>query len=1062
MGLDRAKTKANVDKFVRANKIPEAIREVQKLVEDNPRDIATLQQLANLYLRAQNKDAAVPIFIRIAELYQKDGFTPKALASIKIALREAPDNTQAQELYASFAEQTGMQRDSIEAYEKLVASYSKSGLLDKAEKILDKLLELSPDSVRYQLQHGDLLIRLNKKEQAVPSYLKAAENLVNQGMIKESAKIFERVLQIDPKKLQVLEQLVKNLLAQKESRKAIDLLDGIVQGKQAPPIITELRVDILIALGDYAKAEEILKGFLDKSPLRGGLLGRFLRLQLGQKKYEEASSALRAEVEKAEAGSLKEFEAGFEEIINLAPNLGSAFSGLAEVYRKQGNKNKLLEILTRFSELLISSADYTAAREVLKEALSLTPNDNTLMLKLEDVEEKLGVKKKPLVQKPEVQATEEVVVIDDEDAGGKAGLPLDEPPEVEIEVEIEDISPQPVISPEEIDVTSTFAAPPAVEDDFSPAPGTGNEPEEMSISAGIMDDKEDELAEKEEAERLQETVSPDEPQPKPAARKLDAETAGKIQERLSEAQIFLKYGLVEKAIGELQAVIKDAPDHIQAHQKLIGIYRSLDKKDKLVRQILKLANVFREQGDKDTCDNLVDEAKQIDPNHKAINEFVDGTVKPKAPENIENMSDIDSFAQSLKSRRAAAMPAKEEPAQDILEEVPAVIEEQEKKEEDLVIEIGEPEHAAAAGPEKFIEVEESDEEAGLAAEKTPDEELASVIPALEEEESLHVEISPDEVSRGNELNEKLEEAEFYYAQELWDDAQRIVSELSEKYPADLRVQNILQRLESAGLKVEAREAAEGASQNEEAESATLNAIPDEQESSGESQDMSMIDKDLVKQLGGVVPAERKKSRVKVTLRDIIPGQEEKKEEKAIPQESGEEYYDLAKELGAALEGLEGSASDLFDEEEDAGKSPEEMSFEEVFKEFKKGVEKKVAEEDYDTHYNLGIAYKEMELVDEAIGEFQIAARSPIYFADACSMLGKCFQAKGMFDLSEKWYRKGLDSKGFSDEIYSGLRYDLAELLEEAGKTGEALALYKEVYAANANYREVREKIEALK
>ncbi len=92
-----------------------------------------------------------------------------------------------------------MQRDALEAYEKLVTSYMKNGILDKAEKILDKLLELGPDSVRYQLQHGDLLVRLNKKEQAVPSYLKAAENLVNQGMIKEAAKIFERVLQIDPK-----------------------------------------------------------------------------------------------------------------------------------------------------------------------------------------------------------------------------------------------------------------------------------------------------------------------------------------------------------------------------------------------------------------------------------------------------------------------------------------------------------------------------------------------------------------------------------------------------------------------------------------------------------------------------------------------------------------------------------------------------------------------------------------------------------------------------------------------------------------------------------------------
>jgi tetratricopeptide (TPR) repeat protein len=236
-----------------------------------------------------------------------------------------------------------------------------------------------------------------------------------------------------------------------------------------------------------------------------------------------------------------------------------------------------------------------------------------------------------------------------------------------------------------------------------------------------------------------------------------------------------------------------------------------------------------------------------------------------------------------------------------------------------------------------------------------------------------------------------------------------------------------------------------------------------EEPSREQDDLSLLDSELVKGLGGVVPAERKKGRVKVTLRDIIPEEESAKKEEEQPlQETGEQYYDLAKELGAALEGLEGTASDLFDEEESAEKSPEEMSFEEVFKEFKKGVEKKVPEEDFDTHYNLGIAYKEMELVEEAIGEFQIAAKSPIYFADACAMLGKCFQIKGMADLSEKWYRKGLDSKGFPEDVYNGLRYDLAELLETQGKNKDALAIYKEVYASNANYRDVKDKIDSLK
>jgi tetratricopeptide (TPR) repeat protein len=1051
MGLDRAKTKANIDKFVRANKIPEAIREVQKLVEDNPRDTATLQQLANLYLRVQNKDAAIPIFIRIAELYQKAGFTPKALASIRIALREDPDNTQAQELFASFAEQTGMQRDAIEAFEKLVSTYTKGGLLDNAEKILNKLLELSPESVRYQLQHGDLSIRLNKKEQAVPSYLKAAENLVNQGMIKEAAKIFERVLQIDPKKLQVLEQLIKNLLAQKESNKAIELLDGIVQGKPSPPIINELRVDIYTALGNYEKAGETLKSLLEKSPLRGGLLGKFLRLHLAQKKFEEAAQTLRSQIETVDPGALKEFEGCFEEILSLSPGSGSAYEGLLEVYRKLGNDARLQATLIKYGDILISAGDSKRAGQIIREALTFSPNDNTLMLKLESIEDQSGGRKATASAK--------------EQTGGfkvEPAAPVEDAPEVEIEVEIEDISPQSIVRPEEIEVTSTFATPPPVTEDFSPVSeykeGASSSDEEQESSIEFSEEIEEEPEPKEyEGENYQESMQigePEKKQPEKPPKKLDGEAAGKIQERLSEAQIFLKYGLVEKAIGELQAVLKEVPDHIQAHQKLIGIYRSLDKKDKLVRQILKLAQVFKDQSDKDTCDNLVDEARQIDPNHKSIIDFVDGAPQAaKAPDKIENIKDIDSLAESFRSKKAAQAPPASGKA---VEEEPMIIEEEEaQSEEDIVIEIGEPEPAVETEPEKFVEVDESGDKMVPQEELESVQELSPVDFSEKEEESLHVEISPEEVSKGSELSEKLEEAEFYYAQELWDDADRIASELNEKYPADLRVQNVVQRLAKAGRKSAPEEPAAAAGKKDKTGEFAGKAAPPEDGG------LSLLDKELVQDLGGVVPAERKKSRVKVTLRDIIPeGAQEKKEEKEVFQESGEEYYDLAKELGAALEGLEGTASDLFDDE-DSEKSPEEMSFEEVFKEFKKGVEKKVSEEDYDTHYNLGIAYKEMELLEEAIGEFQIAARSPMYFADACSMLGKCFQVKGMLDLSEKWYRKGLDSKGFAEEVYNGLRYDLAELLQEMGNEKEALRYFKEVYAANANYREVKERIESL-
>lgn len=135
---------------------------------------------------------------------------------------------------------------------------------------------------------------------------------------------------------------------------------------------------------------------------------------------------------------------------------------------------------------------------------------------------------------------------------------------------------------------------------------------------------------------------------------------------------------------------------------------------------------------------------------------------------------------------------------------------------------------------------------------------------------------------------------------------------------------------------------------------------------------------------------------------------------------------------------------------------------EIFKEFKKGVDKQLGKEDYDTRYNLGIAYKEMGLLDEAIAEFQLAAKDEARLLECSSMLGICFMEKGMPKLAVKWFEKGLKAPGRTEEEYQGLRYDLAAAYEAAGEVEEALGLYTDLYGQNANFRDVAAKVRQLR
>ena len=77
------------------------------------------------------------------------------------------------------------------------------------------------------------------------------------------------------------------------------------------------------------------------------------------------------------------------------------------------------------------------------------------------------------------------------------------------------------------------------------------------------------------------------------------------------------------------------------------------------------------------------------------------------------------------------------------------------------------------------------------------------------------------------------------------------------------------------------------------------------------------------------------------------------------------------------------------------------------------------------------------------------------------MLGLCFIEKGMPKLAIKWYQKGLETPGYSEEEYQGLRYDLAEAHESSGESDRALEIFQEVYGVNANYRNVAKKIKEL-
>ena len=141
---------------------------------------------------------------------------------------------------------------------------------------------------------------------------------------------------------------------------------------------------------------------------------------------------------------------------------------------------------------------------------------------------------------------------------------------------------------------------------------------------------------------------------------------------------------------------------------------------------------------------------------------------------------------------------------------------------------------------------------------------------------------------------------------------------------------------------------------------------------------------------------------------------------------------------------------------------------ELFEEFRAAEEGDDVREDYETHYNMGTAYKEMDLMDEAVQEFQAAANlvkpsdGTSRFLQCCNMLGHCFIQKSMPEAAVLWFKKGLQAPGHTEDEYQALRYELASAFEQLGDLKQAREFYTEVYGVDVGYREVAEKLSQLR
>jgi tetratricopeptide (TPR) repeat protein len=140
---------------------------------------------------------------------------------------------------------------------------------------------------------------------------------------------------------------------------------------------------------------------------------------------------------------------------------------------------------------------------------------------------------------------------------------------------------------------------------------------------------------------------------------------------------------------------------------------------------------------------------------------------------------------------------------------------------------------------------------------------------------------------------------------------------------------------------------------------------------------------------------------------------------------------------------------------------EEQDFQDMLARFKQGIDENIDEADFESHYDLGVAFKEMGLLDEAIAELQKALRAPEGKLRTSEMLGICFFEKGAFGVAESILRRGLDLPASGDQERLGVLYWLGRALEQQGKKADARDLYGRVFAVDIRFLDAEQRVRAL-
>ena len=951
------------------------------------------------------------------------------------------------------------------------------GALDKALKDYATLLEADPKDANIRLKVGDIHLKQGKTEEAVASYLKVAERFMKDGFDSKAIALYKQVTKIDPKRYDVyvpLSELYQRLGLSSDAMKALQTaadahyregdknqaLDLLRKMATLDPSNTTNRLKVAELLRQEGREAEALAEcdeVVEELERQGDAEGRLAVLQKildldpsRMATFVELGSAL------AEQKKWGQAEATAETLIGAFPGETEGYELLAGIYRQSDREGDLPSVYRRLAEVYKERGDEDRAREIMQRFVST---------------ETLGGE----------ENSDSLVAGDDD-------LPTDA----------------------------------AIGGDgrLSVAPDELTDPGFIGDEGMRLEDRVDTLNEADPSEASASSLPPLPPlEMEPSSEEEIPEPEEDPEQLLAEASVYLRYGKHDRAVESLRAILSQAPAHREALEKLGEALLASDDTANAVTAFSRAAEAAQAEGDGAGFESLRGRIEELDP---AAAESLSPASEPTPVESEavpEAAAEGDPQLEDIEIEIDSGVEAEDD--DETFDSDDSI--EFEVEENFGVDEIPDADEEAAAEPtpaeeptldSEDVECEFVDGDSSFESGKDEGVEDEIDVPVLGDSDAAAPQASPGETAEigartasqsggssttPEQMIEDLEEADFYFQQGLHDEAEEVYRRILEAAPnhpqAMLRIGEIeagRSELEPGTPEPDSEPAFDPAPVVESAEAPPSEPEPEEliagfeaaeeestpseaeQRESGEGEfGMDLPDPPTLPDLEDVGELDFDIDPPEGRAADATPAAEESTEPQAeatLPlvgettesmdsdgeKTDGAGDFDLAAELLGAIDGQEsgrfgGGASGTTEEE----------GFEQVFAAFKQGVQQELGEGDIEAHYDLGIAYKEMGLLEDAIAEFQIALAGPERKLASLHALGLCALELDRVSDAISHLEQALSSPEMPAEQQVALRFDLGRSYQQQGDLGRARGSFEAVAAVDPNFGGVGERIAEL-